>query len=272
MNGHEYVDGGVLENLPTRQVHGMDADVVLAVSLPLLPVAQGDLGSILGVLQRSFSVGIEGAEREQRRNADVVIIPDLKGFTATDYLKTEPLAQRGYDAAEAHRGELLKYALNDADWAAYLGHRAALIHGPAGPVLRVRVTAPEHSATLAVQRLFAPLVNQPVDTTKIEALLDQIRSDGAFEADYTIGYETPQQFAAETVGKPLPEDTVPVRAETTAKPNTSGEVTPSGKAPGAPNQKVGTASTSNQPPQGSPRRWRRRRSHSRMCQRGRSSW
>ena len=248
MNGHEYVDGGVLENLPTRQVHEMQPDVVLAVSLPLLPVSQGELGSILGVLGRSFSVGIEAAEREQRKKADVVIIPDLKGFSATDYLKVGPLSERGYQAAESHREELLKYAISDADWAAYIAHRASLVRGPAGPVLRVRVTAPDHSATIAVQRLFAPLVNQPVDTIKIEALLDQVRADGAFEADYTIGYETPQQFAAQAAGKaPVPADAVPVAPQTAPVEQAANAKQTEPQAPGAPNPKVGTAPTSNQP-------------------------
>jgi NTE family protein len=248
MNGHEYVDGGVLENLPTRQVHEMKPDVVLAVSIPLAPVGQGDLGSILGVLGRSFSVGIEAAEREQRKNADVVIIPDLKGLSSTDYLKVVDLSQRGYQAAESHRAELIKYSVSEADWSVYLAHRASLVRGPAGPVLRIRVTAPDHSATIAVQRLFAPLVNQPVDTRKIEALLDQVRSDGAYEADYTIGYETAQQFAAQTSGRaPIPGDSVPVAAETTQSASTDTSKPTERQQPGAPNPKVGTASTSSQP-------------------------
>jgi NTE family protein len=90
MSGHEYVDGGVLVNLPTAVVRNdMHADVVIGVSLPLQPVAKGDLGSLLGVLARSFAVAIEAAERDQRRLADVVIIPDTSGFGATDYLKAQ---------------------------------------------------------------------------------------------------------------------------------------------------------------------------------------
>ena len=218
LDGHQYVDGGVLKNLPTATVHEMQADVVLAVSLPLEASAQGQLGSILGVLSRSFSVAIEGAEREQRKLADVVIMPDLKGFTATDYLKTVELSKRGYAAAEAQRPLLMKYALNDADWAEYLAHRRSLVRGPAGPVLRVRVIAPNDSATIAVQRLFAPLVNAPVDTRKIEALLDQIRADGRYDADYTVGYETAAQFAAQAAGKvPLRPGAVPVPVATTVQ-------------------------------------------------------
>ncbi len=191
MNGHEYVDGGVLENLPTASVQGMNADVILAVSLPLPPPASGELGSLLGVLQRSFSVAIEGAEREQRKLAQVVIMPDLKGFSAVDYLKTDELSERGYQAAERERSALLPYAVSDAQWQQYLAGRASKDRQAPGPVLRVGINAPNQNITRAIQRKFAPLVNHPVDTRAIEALLNEVRSDGRYDADYTVGYETP---------------------------------------------------------------------------------
>ena len=254
MNGHEYVDGGVLDNLPTAQVHSMDADVVLAVSLPLSPVDQSSMSSILGVLQRSFSVAIEGAEREQRKQAKIVIMPELKGFTANDYLKTKQLAERGYAAAEASKDALLAYAVSDADWQEYLQHRAGLRRGPAGPVLRVRVDAPNQIAQLAVQRLFAPLVNQPVDTRKIEALLDQVRSDGRYDADYTVGYETAQQFRAQSAGKAaIPKDAAKVPVATRpdqipgGAPNPLAPADTQTPAAGAPTPQAGTAPTSHQP-------------------------
>ncbi len=254
MGGHEYVDGGVLDNLPTSSVHAMQADVVLAVSLPLQPVGKGDLNSLLGVLGRSFSVAIEGAEREQRKGANVVIMPDLKGFGATDYLKTADLSKRGYAAAEANAAALRQYALSDADWSAYLVHRASLRRGPAGPVLRVRVSAPNASAEAAVQRIFAPLVNKPVDTAKIEALLDQVRSDGRYEADYTVGYETEQQFALQQIGlKALPKGVVDAQVATNINQLTPDETKPTKRAgpnakePGAAIAEAGTGNTSNQP-------------------------
>ena len=189
LNGHEYVDGAVLENLPTQAVHAMKADVVLAVSLGLQPVGAGDLGSILGVLRRSFAVAIEGNERRSRELADVVIEPDTKGFTDGDYLKAKDLASRGYEAAERQKDALLRYAVSEEQWAAYLAERAGRRPGPAGNLLRVRVKAPNQSVTRAVQRMFLPLVGKPTDTKEIEARLDAIRADGRYEADYTIGYE-----------------------------------------------------------------------------------
>ena len=190
IDGHEFVDGAVLDNLPTQTVHDMQADVVLAVSLPIAPVSQNDFDSILGVVQRSFSVAIEGNERRSRSLATLVITPDLKGYNATDYLKTRELAALGYKAAEEHKDELLKYAIDDKQWSAYIASRVSRMPGPPGTVLHVHVKAPNQQVAQAVQRSFRTIVDKPVDPKTIEALLDQVRSDGRYDADYTVGYET----------------------------------------------------------------------------------
>jgi NTE family protein len=190
MDGHEFVDGAILDNLPTSDVKAMKADVIIAFSLPLNPVGKSDLDSILGVLQRAFAVGIEVNEANARKLADVVIMPDINGFTATDYSKTEELAARGYAAAEAHKAELMKYALPDDEWEAYIAKRRAKERPPVGTVLEVKVKAPTREVVAAVHRKFDPLVNQPVDTAKIESLLADLRSDGRYNADYTVGYDS----------------------------------------------------------------------------------
>ena len=192
LDGHEYVDGAVLANLPVQTVRDMKADVVLAVSLPLLPVGKGDLDSIVGVLQRAFGVAIEGNERQSRKLADVTIMPDISGFTENDYLKTDQLAARGYNAAELNKDALLKYALNDEQWEAYIAHRRSRERGAAGTLLMVKVRAPGHSVDSAVHRLFDPLVNQPVDTHQVDKLMADVRSDGRYDADYSIGYASPE--------------------------------------------------------------------------------
>jgi NTE family protein len=192
LDGHEYVDGAVLENLPTADVKAMNADVILAVSLPLQPVGKGDLDSILGVLQRAFAVGIEANEQQERKLANVVITPDTAGFSANDYLKTDQLATVGYAAAEANKAALLPYAISDAQWQAYLEHRESKQHGPPGTILTVKIKAPRDGVRAAAQRYFAPLVGQPVDTKQIDTLLAQLRSDGRYDADYTVGYDTAQ--------------------------------------------------------------------------------
>jgi len=189
MDGHDYVDGAILENLPTPEVKAMGANVVLAVSLELAPAGNGDLSSILGVLQRAFAVGIEANEERDRKLANVVVTPDVSGFNAGSYNKVYQLAQRGYAAAEANKATLLKYSLPEGEWQQYLAQRNARLHGPPGNVLRVEVDAPNAGVKVAAERLFAPLVDQPVDTDEVVRLLSQLRSDGRYDADYTVGYD-----------------------------------------------------------------------------------
>ena len=193
LDNHAYVDGAILENLPTPDVKAMGANVVLAVSLKLAPVGNDDFKNILGVLQRAFAVGIEVNEERDRKLANLVITPDVSAFTAASYLKVDQLAVQGYAAAEANKTGLLKYALSEAEWQQYLAQRDARLHGPPGNVLRVEVDAPNDAVKTVAERLFAPLVDQPVDTKKVASLLAQLRSDGRYEADYTVGYDRTQR-------------------------------------------------------------------------------
>jgi NTE family protein len=190
MGGHEYVDGAILNNLPTADVKAMKAKVIIAFSLPLSPVGKGDMDSIIGVLGRAFAVGIEMNEARQRQLADVLIMPDIKGFTGTDYSKTVELAARGYAATEAHKAELMKYALPDDQWKAYLAKRDAKQRPAVGDVLEVRVKAPTPEVTETVHHKFDSLVNKPVNTDKVQSLLADIRADGRYNADYTVGYDS----------------------------------------------------------------------------------
>ena len=189
LDGHEYVDGAILENLPTQDVKAMGANVVLAVSLKLAPAGKGDLNSILGVLQRAFAVGIENNEERDRKLTDLVITPDVSGFSASNYLKTTSLAERGYQAAEANKDALLQYSLSEEQWQQYLAHRSSRQNGPPGTILRVKVVAPNKSVQEVAQREFVQVINQPVDTDQIEKLLGNLRADGRYEVDYTVGYD-----------------------------------------------------------------------------------
>jgi NTE family protein len=188
LNGHQYVDGAILENLPTPDVKAMGANVIIAVSLPLEPVGKNDLDSILGVLQRAFAVGIEANERNERKLANVVVMPDISKFGANDYLKTDALARQGYLAAEAMKAQLMKYAVSDAEWEAYVEHKKSKERPPAGVVMEVKIKAPTPEVKEVVRTIFQPVVGQPVDPDQIKKLLGQVRSDGRYDADYTVGY------------------------------------------------------------------------------------
>ncbi len=66
----------------------------------------------------------------------------------------------------------------------------------------VRVKAPTQDVQHAVQKAFLPVIDKPVDPQAIEHILDQVRSDGRYNADYTVGYETNPETGQATSRQP----------------------------------------------------------------------
>ncbi len=123
-HGHYLVDGGIMDNLPTDVVKSnFHPDVVIAVHLNGSALAAGDVDSIAGILSRAFSSGVARTERAGKQLADIVLEAATDKFSTADYTKAAQLIPVGYRAAEQHRAELMRYHLNDADWAAYLAAR-----------------------------------------------------------------------------------------------------------------------------------------------------
>lgn len=186
--GHIYVDGALTENLPVDVVQkDLHADVVLAVSLPLTPPDHGDTSSVLGILQRSFSVAAWSNEVRSRRLADVLIEPVAPtGVGAADYARSADLARAGYAAAEQVRDKLLAYRLDDSAWAEYLQQRRERFRGYLGNVAQVNVIAPSQSAANGMRDTAAVLAGKPLQPSTIDGVQNEIRSDGRYLSDYFL--------------------------------------------------------------------------------------
>ena len=186
--GHIYVDGALTENLPVDVVKSdLHADVVIAVSLPLTPPDRGDTNSLLGILQRSFSVASWSNEVRSRGLANVVIEPTAPaGVGTADYARSQDLAQAGYAAAERLRDKLLVYQLDEAAWAAYQQQHRERFQGTLGNIAQVNVIAPNHAAANGIRDTAAPLAGRPVQPERIDQAQNEIRSDGRFLSDYYL--------------------------------------------------------------------------------------
>jgi NTE family protein len=186
--GHIYVDGALTENLPTDVVkRELKADVVLAVSLPLTPPDKGDTNSVLGVLQRSFSVASWSNEVRSRALADVIIEPIAPpGVGAADYAKSDELAKAGYIAAQKMAPQLLKYRVSDAEWEAYKARRKGRSATPVRNIASVRVIAPSDMSAIGVRDTVDGLPGKKLDADTVDAKLDEVRSDGRYETDYFL--------------------------------------------------------------------------------------
>lgn len=105
------VDGGVIRNFPVDEVIDMGADIVIGVYAGFKEKETSeDLRSMSKILSRSAaSYGIYDS-REQAKKVDLLIAPELNGFTSADFNKSAEIEEAGVQAAREHMDELLAIA------------------------------------------------------------------------------------------------------------------------------------------------------------------
>jgi NTE family protein len=186
-DSHYLVDGGILDNLPTDVVRNdLHADVVIAVHLKSDILSPADMTSLVGVLNRAFSAGIEHNAAQARLLADLVITVPLDKFSGTDYDKGGQLIREGYLAADRNSAALLRYAVNDQDWAAYLAARQSRILPQPGPLQQIKVEGGSPGANASVVADMKPLKGKPVTAAATLDALTRIQSNGDYDATYEI--------------------------------------------------------------------------------------
>ena len=99
-NGIIYVDGGVMNNLPTDTIHGMGVGFVIAVELGSGNRAQTTiLPSIIDVLMRVATLGSDARNLSARNQCDVLLNPNLETVELLDFRAYDLAMQIGYDCA-----------------------------------------------------------------------------------------------------------------------------------------------------------------------------
>ena len=127
VDGRLLGDGGLTRNLPVEVARDLAPDVIIAVNVgtPLLP--RESLSSAFGVAQQMVNILTEQnvATSIAALNAhDILISPDLAGFTFVDFDRGAELIARGEAAARAAAPQLRALAADSAWYAAWEAGRA----------------------------------------------------------------------------------------------------------------------------------------------------
>jgi NTE family protein len=181
-----YVDGGLVDNLPSDVVRAMGADIVIAVHLDIHPAGASDIKSIVNVLNQSVRVIVAESEMRGMAHADGVISVPLAEYGITDYRKSHSIIERGYEAAKQKDALLGKFALEEADWQEFLKGREGRKRtvAPVPRFIAVQGTTNEDRAR-DIERFLAPLAGKPLDTAKLDRELTQLTGGGRYD---TVGY------------------------------------------------------------------------------------
>lgn len=185
-----YVDGGLLDNLPTDVVRQMGAEIVIAVHLETAPPQGKDIQSAFTVLDQSVHVVLEENELHSLAQADAVVSVPLGDFHTVDYAKSAQIMKLGYDAANSRARLLEAFALGDADWQEHQQVREARKQSavPVPQFIEVAGTS-AHEAT-DVTRYVQRFEGKPLNPEKLDEVLTRLTGVGRYAS---AGYQLIQK-------------------------------------------------------------------------------
>ena len=176
-----FVDGGLVDNLPTDVVRKMGADIVIGVHLQISAATAKEIQSAFGILGRSVAMIIAETEIRGMEGADLLVKADVQKYSTMDYAKSEELIAVGYAAAEEKAALLKPYELDDAAWAEYLKEKDSRVRTKIGVPQFVRAVGVEGESLANMQEFLQPLVGKPVDTKELNRLMTRLVGVGRYD-------------------------------------------------------------------------------------------
>ena len=105
INGHEYVDGGLVSPIPVRAARSLGANFVIAVDISVNP-RDARTSSTFDVLLQTFAIMGRSISRYETTEADIVIRPVTTELPATDFAGRHRAVLEGEKAAAAAMAEI----------------------------------------------------------------------------------------------------------------------------------------------------------------------
>jgi NTE family protein len=107
IRGKNFVDGGLVENLPLSPLKEMGAEIRIGVDLESWKKFR-KTKNVLDVINNSYDILIKPQALFITRGSEIIIEPHLENFTTSDFDKFEKIMQAGYKAANLMIPEIRK--------------------------------------------------------------------------------------------------------------------------------------------------------------------
>ncbi len=99
INGRLLVDGGLVNNYPVKEVKAMGADIIIGVDVQDKLHDQDELHSIIKILEQASAFLRRPMYMEGLAETDLLIRPDLTGYSISGFTAADSIIQRGEAAA-----------------------------------------------------------------------------------------------------------------------------------------------------------------------------
>ena len=109
-DGKLLVDGGIVSNLPAKELKALGADIIIGVNVGSPLSSRRELKSIPQILAQCVSFLNEQDMENQKQACDIFIEPDITTFATFSFKNIPAIIKSGEDACNVHKEELAKLA------------------------------------------------------------------------------------------------------------------------------------------------------------------
>ena len=187
------VDGGLVDNLPVREVRERcGAEVVIAVNVGSPPLRADQVSGLLSATAQMVALLTEqnvAASLVTLTRGDILIKPDLGPITAGDFALNAQAADLGRAAAEAQAQALARLSVDEASYVAW--QRRTRWQAPELPIVdEIQVAGLLRVDEALVRRRISQQPGLRLDSAALSRDLARAYGDGHYEGlDYTVRRE-----------------------------------------------------------------------------------
>ena len=187
------VDGGISNNLPVDVVRNMGADIVIAVDIGTPLLERDQLDSALGIALQLSNILVRrttDAQIATLTEQDVMITPELDGFSSSNFKEASSIIPNGIAAAREVSKRLQPLAIQQKEYDEQIAHKdRAATTSPVISFIRI-----ENNSALADEfirsKLHQPL-GEPLDFKQLERDIGIIYGLEIFQTvNYRIVHES----------------------------------------------------------------------------------
>lgn len=113
IDGRDYVDGGLVSQVPVRIARQMGADIVIAVDVSKTLIPPDQLTSTAAVMRQAMLIAIQRITEEEIAEADIIIRPEVGNIAANEFELRDQAVAAGEAAALTKLGNIRQVI---SDW------------------------------------------------------------------------------------------------------------------------------------------------------------
>jgi NTE family protein len=120
-NGRLLVDGGLARNLPIQDARQCARNLIV-VDVGTPPLTKDQINSLFDVVAQTSNLMVSRNVKEQMallKPGDVLIRPNLDGFSVASFGDNQAIIKRGSEAAIAQAAQLSRFAISEERYAAW---------------------------------------------------------------------------------------------------------------------------------------------------------